>query len=395
LDPPKRRGFSEGERLKVAVVCSYYPWPPSIGGVETIVRDVSTELAIRGHEVHIVTSPLSATTRKEVSTYGIEENDGVIIHKLRPSILRTGNARLLEGLSNALDKIKPDIVHSHNLHPHLFQLAKWKSRIGYKLLAELHYPVANLESLLAKAILPVALKLLARTSHDIDLFIAHAEIERRWLIENDIDPRRVCNIMFPFVPSHLTNSERNNNAQKSGDLIFVGRVVWIKGLHILVKALKLANDTIGDVKLTIIGPCNESYLLRLKRLIDKEGLSEKVTIRGIVSNTEKYRLMMTHKVLVLPSLGDFTPGVLLEGQALGTPVIATRVGAVPEIMVDGETGILVRPGDAAELAKAITTLLPDYDLRRKMSIRAEGFSKNFLPGTTIRRLEAVYRGLFK
>jgi glycosyltransferase involved in cell wall biosynthesis len=105
--------------------------------------------------------------------------------------------------------------------------------------------------------------------------------------------------------------------------------------------------------------------------------------------------MMTHKVLVLPSLGDFTPGVLLEGQALGTPVIATRVGAVPEIMVDGETGILVRPGDAAELAKAITTLLPDYDLRRKMSIRAEGFSKNFLPGTTIRRLEAVYRGLFK
>lgn len=112
--------------MRIAIVCSYYPWPPSVGGVETIVRNVSIKLARRGHEVHVITTPFDVTTMKQVSDYGVEERNGVIIHKLKPGGIRIGYARVLKGLKEAIERIRPEIVHSHNLHPHLFQLAIWK-----------------------------------------------------------------------------------------------------------------------------------------------------------------------------------------------------------------------------------------------------------------------------
>ena len=140
--------------MRVAIVCSYYPWPPSVGGVETIVRNVSMELAKRGHEVYVVTTPFDVTTMRQVSTYGVEERDGVIIYKLKAGRLRVGYARLLKELKETLKEIRPEIVHEHNLHPHLFQLAKWKDDYDYKLVAELHHPAVNLDFFTQKILLP-------------------------------------------------------------------------------------------------------------------------------------------------------------------------------------------------------------------------------------------------
>jgi len=136
--------------MRIAIVCSYYPWPPSVGGVETIVRNVAIELARRGHEVHVVTTPFDVTTMKQVTDYSVEERNGVVIHKLKPGKIRIGYARVVKGLRETVEKIKPEIVHSHNLHPPLFQLTNWKRRLGYKLVAELHYPAIELDFFIQK-----------------------------------------------------------------------------------------------------------------------------------------------------------------------------------------------------------------------------------------------------
>jgi glycosyltransferase involved in cell wall biosynthesis len=379
--------------LKIAIVCSYYPWPPSVGGVETIARQVSVELAKKGHEVHVVTTPFNAITLKQVSEYGIEEKDRTIVHKLKRSKLGVGYAHFMKGLDGVIEAIDPDIVHSNNLHPHLFQLAKRKAKAKYKLLAELHYPIINIESFSAKIALPLALKYLARINRNIDSFIAHTVLEFKWLIKNGISSDKVQKLMFPCVSSSLINYPTGTNVRKSDDLIFVGRVVRVKGLHILIKALDHLNRTAEGVNLTIVGPCNEGYLKHLKGLIDELKLGQYVSIRGIVSEDEKYRLIMAHKVLVLPSTGEYTPSVILEAQALGKPVIASRIGAVPEMMLDGETGFLVEPSDTMELSKAITALLFNDDLREKMSVKAKEFSRKFLLEVTIRKLEDLYYSL--
>jgi glycosyltransferase involved in cell wall biosynthesis len=72
------------------------------------------------------------------------------------------------------------------------------------------------------------------------------------------------------------------------------------------------------------------------------------------------------------------------------PVIATRVGAVPEIVLDGETGLLVKAGDSYELAKSIIMLVKNDDLRRRFSMKAREWAKKFTLESAVTRLEEMY-----
>ena len=338
--------------------------------------------------MHVITSPFDVTSAKQIGPYGIEQRDGVQVHKLKPAKLKIGYARLLSGLHEVLCDIKPDVVHVHNLHPHLFQVAKWKDSLNYKIVAELHHPIVELDHLSTKIVFPVVIHYLVHLSDKIDVFIAHTDNEAQWLIKKGVDERKVCMLRFPAVPSHLFNlpltSPQNNG------LVFVGRLTWRKGVHVLIKALSLIGDDVGNLKLTIIGPSNVQYALQVERLINMAGLSDSVKIQGVISEQEKIALIAGNKLLVLPSLKDYTPNVLLEAQALGVPVVASDVGAVPELLLDGETGLLVKPGDYTKLAEAIRNLLLNDELRKKMSIKAKDFSRNFALDNIVGNLEQVY-----
>uniref|UniRef100_A0A7J3SLL2 Glycosyltransferase family 1 protein n=1 Tax=Fervidicoccus fontis TaxID=683846 RepID=A0A7J3SLL2_9CREN len=374
--------------MRIAIVCSYYPWPPSIGGVETIVQNVSTELAKRGHEVYVVTTPFDVTTMKQVSEYGMEERDRVIVYKLKPGRLRIGYARSLKGLKETLKEIRPEIVHEHNLHPHLFQLAKWKDSAGYRLVAELHHPGVNLDFLAQKILLPFVTYWLEKESTNIDVFLAHTRLEKSWLVSKGIkedlieviEPPLISSKLFLRQPKELSNSDH---------LLYVGRVVPKKGLHVLLRALSLVNDT----ELVIAGPYEKRYFEKLQRLTAKLRLEDRVKFKGKVTEEEKIDLMSSCSVLVCPTLADYHPIVLLEAQALGVPVIATRVGAIPEIVVNGETGLLVEPNNELELAKAIETLLNNNALRLGFSRKAKEFAKNFTVEKAMEKLEMLYRNV--
>ena len=379
--------------MRIAIVCSYYPWPPSVGGVETIVRIVSTELAKRGHEVHVVTTPFSVTPNEQVADYGIEEKDGVIIHKLRPGRFKIGYARALKGLKEEIERIKPEIVHSHNLHPHLFQLAKWKNKLGYKLVAELHHPAIILDFFIQKLLMPLATMMVKNSCEAVDAFIAHTNLEREWLNSKGIHRSKIALVRFPAIPSGLMDDKINS--ENVGDIIYLGRIAPRKGLHILIEALHEVKETFNHgVRATIAGPSDLDYLSRLTKLVKRLEVGDNITFKGFVTEEEKYRLIKSHKVLALPSLKDYHPIVLLEAQALGVPVIATKVGAVPEMLIDGETGLLVKPNDEHELAKAIKTLLKDEELRKQFSTRAREFVRGFAIEKAVERLEGIYYAIF-
>nr|HDO80752.1 glycosyltransferase family 1 protein [Candidatus Bathyarchaeota archaeon] len=376
--------------MRIAIVCSYYPWPPSVGGVETIVRSVSTELAKRGHEVHVVTTPFDVTTGRQVSDYGVEERDSVIVHKLKPGKVKVGYARLLKGLKETIEKIKPEIVHEHNLHPQLFQLAKWKNEVGYRLFAELHHPAVELDFLIQRLMMPFAVAGLKRISRAVDAFIAHTILEREWLISKGISSGKVAIVRFPAIPSRLINY--GGRSTRLGDIAYLGRIVRRKGLHVLLNALSTVKHRLGEFKANIAGPQDANYLETLKMLIKRLNLEDNVSFVGIVEEEEKYGFIKSHKTFVLPSFKEYTPCVLLEAQALGVPVIATRVGAVPEMMINGETGLLVRPGNELELAKGIEILIREQDLRRRFSLNARKFAENFVLERQIDKLETLYLG---
>ena len=111
---------------------------------------------------------------------------------------------------------------------------------------------------------------------------------------------------------------------------------------------------------------------------DRLGLGDRVTFPGRVDHATAMRLFAGCSSFVLPSRHEPFGIVNLEAMAAGKAVVATRVGGVPEIVTDGENGLLVEPEDSAELATALRRLADDAALRERLGAagrqRAEGFT---------------------
>ena len=133
-------------------------------------------------------------------------------------------------------------------------------------------------------------------------------------------------------------------------MLYVGNLKLEKGCVDLLEAFAMIADTIEDVDLCYIGTGVESDTIRQKAA--ETGLSDRVRLLGSMGHGELAHWFRLSKLVVLPSHNEGVPNVLLEAMACGTPLVATRVGGIPEIVPD-HAGILVEPHDAAGLAKAL------------------------------------------
>ena len=166
-------------------------------------------------------------------------------------------------------------------------------------------------------------------------------------------------------------------ASENGRLLFVGRLVEKKGLAVLIEALRMipagvtwSLDVVGD------GP------LRSRLEVAADGLP--VRFLGQLGRDELSRSLGASSVVVVPSVPaasgdqDGLPVALLEAMAVGRPAVGSRLSGIDDAIADGETGLLVPPGDPAALATALEKLLTDESLRTTLgaaaSRRAETFS---------------------
>ncbi len=156
-----------------------------------------------------------------------------------------------------------------------------------------------------------------------------------------------------------------------------------KGIEVLLEAARNVRRAtfviIGD------GPKREEWTALARTL----GVSERVRWAGFRTDVDS--LLAGCDLFVHPSLGDAFPTVLLEAMAAGLPIVASRVGGIPEIVTEGVTGILVPPGDAVSLASAINDVLGNDDTMRLMREAAGVRASNFSTAAWIDRLAAVYR----
>jgi glycosyltransferase involved in cell wall biosynthesis len=155
--------------------------------------------------------------------------------------------------------------------------------------------------------------------------------------------------------------------QESRTLLAVGSLERIKGFDVLIQALgRLAKRRV-DVDVELIGDGPEREPLR--QLAADVGVAGRIRFRGLLPFDEVRKAMARAAILVHPSngLGDAVPTVIKEALALGTPVIASNVAGIPELLDDGGCGTLVPPGDALALAASIEHLLGDHDRRRRLA----------------------------
>lgn len=180
-------------------------------------------------------------------------------------------------------------------------------------------------------------------------------------------------------------------------LLFVGRLVERKGVHRLLEALARLADP-GSVRLSVVGDGPERP--RLERLAAELGVAERVEFAGFVPAEGLRRAFEEADALVLPAVYDRKGDVeglgvvLIEALAHGRPVIGSDAGGIPDIVVDGETGLLVPPDDPAALARAIERLRDDPVAARAFGARGRAWvERQFGWERIIGALEALYRSL--
>jgi phosphatidyl-myo-inositol dimannoside synthase len=175
-------------------------------------------------------------------------------------------------------------------------------------------------------------------------------------------------------------------------ILSVARQYPRKDTATLLRALPLVRDRIPDVRLRIVGGGPE--LPRLRRLARTLDLSAAVVFEGALADHARVRRAYHEAhVFCLPSLQEGFGIVFLEAMAAGLPVVAVRAAAVPEVVRDGETGLLVPPRSPERLADALGRLLSDSELRAGMSARARRAVREYaLPVVAGRFLDAAVKG---
>ena len=176
----------------------------------------------------------------------------------------------------------------------------------------------------------------------------------------------------------------------------VGRISPWKGQHIFVQAAALVNQRFPEARFFIIGAAlfgEDQYDQEVRRLPGQLGIQDNVEFTGFRDDI-KHAIAELDLLVHASTKGEPFGQVIIEGMAAGKPVVATNGGGVPEIVEDGQTGILVPMGDAEAMAEAICRILSDPVRAKTMGIRArQRVTDHFTLEQTARRVEAVYEEL--
>jgi glycosyltransferase involved in cell wall biosynthesis len=142
-------------------------------------------------------------------------------------------------------------------------------------------------------------------------------------------------------------------------VLYVGRLERSKGVHYLIPAFARVLAGVPDATMAIVGRGGGDYSRELVRIARSEGVLDRITFTGRVTQGLLADAYAASAVVALPSLMEGFGITLLEAMASGRPCVGTRVGAVPEIVEDGVNGLLVDPADSEALGGAISAILSD------------------------------------
>jgi len=172
-------------------------------------------------------------------------------------------------------------------------------------------------------------------------------------------------------------------------IVGLGRLVPVKGFQVLVKALPLIVSAVPSARLLLVGegPLREDLLVEARAL----GVGDRLELAGAQSDPAPF--LAAADLVVVPSLNEGMGRVLVEAMALGCPVVATCVGGIPVVVLDGETGRLVAPDDPPALAGAVTELLKDPGVRQRMGEAGRRRAEQFSLAVMESRLLDLYRDL--
>lgn len=205
-------------------------------------------------------------------------------------------------------------------------------------------------------------------------------------------PRRIDNIpngvALPAA-AELASALPEVDPRGQGPLVgMVGRLSWKKGYEHAIAAAALLRERFPELRFDVVG--DGPLRAQLERQVRDAGLEG--TVRFLGERRDVPDLMRRFDCFVLSSVIEGMPNALLEAMALGRPVVTTSAGGSAEVVVDGESGLVVPPGDATALAGAIARILDDPALARELGAQGERrVREHFSLEAMLRAIDDLYR----
>ena len=205
--------------------------------------------------------------------------------------------------------------------------------------------------------------------------------------ELGVDGTKVTNLINGAPsPEELPSAEKTLNT-----VLCVAGWLDVKGSMVLPQLWAHIRRNAPDAKLTLVGTGEQaSSILPKFHAQDRDSIT---VIPRVESNSELWHLYKEHSVFLLPSLSEGSPLSVLEALAAGTPVVASAVGGVPDIIKEGVQGFLFAPGDYADGSRKLTTILNNEELAQTMSANCLSRAKELTWVETARNLAGVLNGI--
>jgi glycosyltransferase involved in cell wall biosynthesis len=303
--------------------------------------------------------------------------------------------RLVSGL-NELVKANADIVETHAVKSHFLVRM---SRIGRNIpwIAFHHgYTQTNRTSPLYNSLDRWALRGPARVVTMCDAF--KKQLATRGVRESNITV--LHNSVNPSLGNRLTLPQMDGRKValgfRSDDRIIlcVGRLSREKAQTDLIGAIDHLNKLNPRIPVRVLFLGDGPERIRIERAARSRALCSQVSLLGHHRDVTPYYEIAD--IVAIPSISEGSPNVLLEAMAARVPVIATKVGGIPEIVSDGETALLVEPGNPAAMAKGIYRLLSNAEFSRNLARRARALvEQRFSPTARARLLADLYAGVWR
>jgi len=169
----------------------------------------------------------------------------------------------------------------------------------------------------------------------------------------------------------LMNFSFQRNPSDKVRILFLSNFMKSKGIVELIEASRICKEKGYDFSLTIAGSDFDFSKSEIEEMVRKQKLESVIHVKGGIYGEAKIRELTNADIFVLPSYFEAFPGVILEAMQAGIPVISTFEGAIPEIVENNQSGVLVRPKDTRELALAMQDLLSNPQKRKMMGLRGK------------------------
>ena len=357
-----------------------------------LIKGSSGESAMTEEETQLLRDQLAEGRKRGLEVINIPS----LVRRISP----LNDLMALISIFQLLHHSKPDIVHTHTSKAGILgRLAAWMARVPIIIhTPHGHVFYGHFGSLLSRIFLHIE-KLLGKITHH-QIALTHQECNdylrlavsqptNTSVIHSGVDVHR-------FIEGAKQRKKKRKELGVPPDSLVIGYVGWlvsIKGVTYLISAMARVVEQHPESILVLAGKGDDKgdEETKLRERVEGLGLEDRVRFLGWRADVDE--IMASFDIFVLPSLNEGMGRVLVEAMAAGLPIVASRVGGIPDLVKDGQNGLLVPSEDAAALGKAICDLLADKKERKRMGETGKRMCRQYSSEAMVEQIHSLYTAL--